>query len=1275
MSSSLHAQFLGGYRLQTASGRELNPPATHNARLLLAYLLLHPRRQHARAFLAGLFWPDHPESAARRRLNQALWRTRQTWDGFASNKESIALREDALFELDVAAFQTQTEAALQAEGDDKAEHWRQALAIYAGPLLPGYYDDWVLLLREQLHDHYLLALETCAAYDMQAGAYTQALLWAQRLVQTEPLQENAHRLIIQLHALLGQRQQAFDQYEILCQLLAEELHTVPTTATQELISQLRSASPAPQQSPVDIAPLFSLPDNTLPLAGREHAWQKVHHILAKLERRTGGVVTVLGEAGIGKSRFLAEIMAQAQWRNLHVWQAAAPESGRHSPYTLWIELLRPRHSALQVERWALDLDAVWLAALADLLPELRDGLPALPQLPALPAVAAQQRLQEAILRLLSVSTQQSPLVLLLDDLQWADIASLETLNHLLAGSRQSPVLFVLSYRDNDPATLRRLTNILDAAPTPPLQLHLQPLSADATGQLIRAALGLPHPTPRFEQRLYQATSGHPLFILETLHALYDQGILFRNTSGRWSTPWDESTADYTELPLTERLQEILLQRLEHLTPAAQTLFEAAAALNSSFRVSLMNQLSELSPTVTIAAIQELQQQRLLRSDGTRFRISHDLLRQTVCEMTEAEISQRLHGRIALALADDADIPAAVLADHFTQARAWEPALNHHRQAALQAQDLSSYAAALEHWHACIHIAEQLDLAPSERFDLRAAREHVLDILGQRQAQKEDIAAMLALAEPDPIRKSRVLRRQARLLNHLSQYAEAEAAARQALTLAREHHARAEEHTALLAWSHVLNWWGKVEDSLQPLETALQLATEEASLTLSAHTHQELGDALVGLGRHAEAVSHLQTALDLSRQLQDRRGEANALHLLAIITTEQGDLPGAHRFYQEELTLCQALGFVYGEARTLLNVGNLYYLESKAYQALQQYNAAIALFQTLQNRRGMALARLNRVSQHTALFGSAPADFADVEMTLAYAHDVDDAITVAQCQSLMGVCWAGQGDYETAETWLARGARALIEVGQLWMAAQDYRELARVQLKLERSDAALASLDKAEALFKEVGAHEPDPIMLALRGQVAYQHQELAQALDQTQRAIQIHSPGQEQEHLIYFWHAQALAAAGRSTAARTAIHQAHDSLQRLLQDFPPELRAQSLTQKPEHRQIMAAFATEMTIIEHRLPTVAAPTGRPLFEHEWCTIQWTVHHPDDERIQGKVRRRRHQLQRLLQEAEAQGAIPRLQDLARALEVSAKTIQRDLAALRAAGHDVSTRGSRE
>jgi DNA-binding SARP family transcriptional activator len=201
--SKLRVRLLGGFLL-SREGQELPLPASRAARLLLAYVILHPRQWHPRGFLAGMFWPDLPEQAARRRLSQALWRVRTILpEVFESAREEIRLHPAAALWADVTTFQELVAQAQEAATEaERLALLEQAVALYRGPLLPGYYQDWVILAREQLHSHYLHALDALTQGWIQRGRYAQALEVARRLVQEEPLHEENHRQVIRLCAWL-----------------------------------------------------------------------------------------------------------------------------------------------------------------------------------------------------------------------------------------------------------------------------------------------------------------------------------------------------------------------------------------------------------------------------------------------------------------------------------------------------------------------------------------------------------------------------------------------------------------------------------------------------------------------------------------------------------------------------------------------------------------------------------------------------------------------------------------------------------------------------------------------------------------------------------------------------------------------------------------------------------------------------------------------------------------------------------------------------------------
>ena len=1266
----LHVTLFGGFGLEQ-SGETVAPPASHKARLLLAYLLLHPHTEHERAFLAGLLWPDLPETTARRRLSQALWQVRQVFAGVESSRLRVRLAPDASFWLDVHAFQDKVRQGETARGEAQIQAWTEAIALYRGPLLPGVYEDWVLLLREQLHDAYLRTLDALTHALMREGRYEEALAAARRLAAEEPLNEEAHGQVIRLFALLGRREDALRQYDSLRQILAEALGARPGPHIERLVEQVRRQTFSGARW--DAAPLFD-EARALPLVGREEAWDKLQRLLERIRMGEGGVLVVRGEAGIGKTRLLAELAQQAEWLGLPLWSTRARQDEFGAPYALWRRALRPHLTPLRVEQLALEMEEVWLAALALLLPQIKTWLPHLPPPPPLPGKEARQRLHEALLRLLRAFTRRSPLIFILDDAQWADTPSLDALFRVADEANNLPLLLIISYRDDDPADDRRLQSFLARCRHSPVHIRLSHLSPQAAGRLIQAALGLSRPAPRFEERLYQATAGHPLFILETLRALHEEGVLFRNAAGAWSTPWDETTVDYTELPLTSRLKELFERRLAQITPLARSILQVAALTQEPVDVRFLRHVLDDPPQALLYAIEELLHYHLLIAEGRSLRLMHDSLRDSICEMLDEEGMRSLHHRIAQAFIAQGEVAPAVLAYHLRMAGAWREAIHFHLLAAQQAQAMSAFTSALDHLDQVMALAEKADWSDEARFEALTQREAVLDVLSLRDRQAADLEAMLDLARGHPAREVIVQLRRAQFLLAVARFEEAEQAARRALVLAQAQQDETMALRALLALSQIMLFWGKPHQAMALQEDLLRLARRGDDPKMLARAFKEQGDVLLSLGRHDEARPYIEQALALYRQQGDPRGEADALHLLAMLVSEQGDLSLARSYYEEELRLCRNIGFLYGEDRALLNIGNLDLLENRYHRALSRYNAAADLARQVQNPRAEMMALLNRSAVLLDMFGADAQALKDIESGLAIARSIGDPIGEGQALSLFGEYFFYQGDFERAVTYFQQGIALLKESRQFWMVQQDLRAMARLHLAQGEAEEALALLDEAQALGREIGATQLDVLACALRAQAHWRLGAVDAARDWAQRALAHLDSQVRQGYLIAFLCAQVLEGVGEKARAEEAMTRAWTLLQNALADFPPELQAKSLETMPDHRRIAQAHQARVQKTRVRLARVDAPMGRPLREDEWVDVLWTVHSPEDDRVRGKVARRQHRLRRLLREAAAQGGAPTVEDLAAALGVSRATIKRDLAALRQRGEPVRTRGSK-
>jgi tetratricopeptide (TPR) repeat protein len=432
---------------------------------------------------------------------------------------------------------------------------------------------------------------------------------------------------------------------------------------------------------------------------------------------------------------------------------------------------------------------------------------------------------------------------------------------------------------------------------------------------------------------------------------------------------------------------------------------------------------------------------------------------------------------------------------------------------------------------------------------------------------------------------------------------------------------------------------------------------------------------VGIKAYDDVASELERALSLYTSLEDRLQIIEALNLLGILYMERGNIADAVACYERALGTAREIGYLYGEARILCNLGNLSYVQGQIDKALTLYDEVIPLFEALGERRGEAQVRVNRASVRCSFFGGSEVVLADAETALAHYREMGEAIGQGQCLSVLGQIALQRGQLERARTCLEEGLGLVLNAGERWIGAQTYCVLADLSLEEGNPNDALRYVEEAEAICCDLGLEALAVAVLSLRGLVLLALGQPDVALEVSTQAMEQLNPGVEQAYLVPFRHYQVLGALERNEEARVAIERAHDLLFEAIGGLSPEQQRVSLERVPEHRAIVKAWEScrpQRVVV--RLPHIDAPTGRLLREEELVSVTWTVAVPEDDAIEGKVDLRRHRLLRLLSEAAAQSAAPAVMALADALDVSERTVKRDLAVLREAGHQVNTRGTR-
>jgi DNA-binding SARP family transcriptional activator len=892
--SQLTLAFLGSPEVRQAS--RAIPFATRKALALLVYLAVE-RGTHARDKLTALFWPDATSRQGRTSLRTTLVYVRnalgEAAPHLAADRDTVRFEISPEIDLDLQDLHTAVRAtrelalhSLSASSPTAVPpnlkplmaQLKRAADRYRGDFLEGFsladsveFDNWASQQREDAHRAATIVFDWLSQLQSEGGELANAIETTRRWIAHDSLNEAAHRRLMQLHLANDDRAAALKAYEACRTILAHELNAEPGPETEALAKRIR-AQQATAQRPARLA----IPTVEAPLIGRAVE----HHTLVTAYRlaRQGQpqVVVIEGEPGIGKTRLAKEFLAWAVGQGADVLRSRAYETGSHLPYQPLVEALR---FALNGERFNV-LPPTWLAELSRLLPELHDHYPDLPPPLMVSEGEARMRLFEAVSRLGSaLAVASSTVILFIDDLQWADAATLELTLYTVRrwASANLPTLLLFTLRSDDVATNPALGNWLtDLERHVPLtRIVLGPLTEEDTAKLIREMRdwGLaPSTLESLIASVYHETGGHPFFLLQTLRLLSESGTV--TSVERLATP--------------KSVRELIRSRLVRLSPNALATCHAGAVLGSGFDVERLCQVADLSESDSLIALEELLARGLWR-ETDRLAFAHDKIR----EVTYAEISASrrriLHRRALEAL--EAIMPptsAAERARHALAAGLTERAFQLSIAAGDEALHLFAVRDAIAQYERALTLAPT---APLQSLHLQLGRAYQLATEWDKARAAYDRALSLA-------REARQPHTECVALNHLATlaaYSSFDLGTAASLLKEAQHVAeRCGDKARLAETEHHLaeiNFYAwNLPLTHAHAERAQSLARETGQQELVADTLSLLGwTGLVTGQREEEVVAWAEEAQAIYATLGNRAMEAYCLSLEAAVHVHWGQL--------------------------------------------------------------------------------------------------------------------------------------------------------------------------------------------------------------------------------------------------------------------------------------------------------------------------------------------------------------------------------------------------
>lgn len=799
------------------------PYAFHSrprALALLAFLLLHRGAHLTRDLVAFSLWPDESEAEARGKLRRHLYQLTNALPPspvpyIVSVEETIAWNDAAAVWLDVEEF----EHCVAEEA-----RWPQAVELYEGDVVLALYDDWIGGIRERLRRDYVGTLERLLFRARSRRDFATAISYAERILASDVWREDTLRQLASIRYESGDRAGALREIDVFARKLAAEMSAelMPETLSLRAVMLRGGALPdAAAPGAVDAA----APPNVLPFVGRAAEMEQLAQAWRLAARGQGRVVLIGGEAGIGKTRLANEVALLANVQGGRVLRGTT-SSPEQVPYQPFVEALR---DALPLVT-AADVRPVWLAAVAALVPELALRRNDLPALPTIDAERERSRLLEGLAAVVQGLSRQRPLLLVLEDLQWAGEATLFALEYLARRVAAFPALVLATYRNEagDAARsiqpLRRKLQLENVAH----HLSLGGLSSAAICDLARSVPALAGEAESIGAHVHAVSEGNPLFAVELLRESAESGM--RETSSRF-------------------LRAMIEVRASRISDTARKIGEVASVVGTTFDTDMLREISGLTENAVLDGVSELLGRSLVREVGRvhfAFAFSHQLIASAIYEGIEPQRRAQWHRRLATTierLASDPEEAAATLAYHYDRGGEAEQAAAYYFESANRSFKIFANQEALAGASRGLELARD----PEQRRALLGLRERILGRLGDRDAQRADIDELEQLARDDDARTDIVWRR------------------------------------AQLARAR-----GELQEEARYLEAFALRARDANDPEREAAGHRAAARNLMLRGEYANAAAEAEAALAIDRRREDAGGEIGALCLLSEISVNRGD---------------------------------------------------------------------------------------------------------------------------------------------------------------------------------------------------------------------------------------------------------------------------------------------------------------------------------------------------------------------------------------------------
>jgi len=807
------------------------------------------------------------------------------------------------------------------------------------------------------------------------------------------------------------------------------MHGIEVAEKELPLLDLVTAKPVSRAVQVTRVTAFKEPRWLTPLVGRIAELSKLKAAFNDALDNKSSVAAVQGEAGVGKTRLMQELAVSAHAKGVVVLTGRAGEE--KIPYEPWVELLREYigQTPGEVLRRMLGGSA---PEFARLVPDIAAKIGTVP--PSKPLAEEQDRIRlyEAVTQFLISICSEKPLLLLFDDMHWADQASLGLLEHLVMGSSNFRVLTLVGYRTEDVSTDRPLSKMLMKLNRERVleNVSVKNLNSGETTELIKQTFGEPIVSPEFADLIYNRTGGNPFFVEEVLRSLVEDGTIFRTEKG-----WDRKPIQ--EIVLPESVKSVLKSRLTKLEPETVNALTMASVIGSEFDFEVLREVTQTKEDALLERLEEGITAGLISEVPNRkdvFRFADNRIRELLLGDLIRSRRIRYHVRIAEAMekaySKNLENLAETIAKHFSEGGDTERTVKYSLMAGDRNRTIHAYDQAITDYKRAVDL---IDLEGNKKKEKEPVLEKLAEcyfFAGQFEDATGTYQHALAILEQLNDRKgcARVCLTLARTCLRAKEgdagIAEAKQILKRGLTYFGEETESSEAASIYgrLAWVHAtMDEW---DEALTWAEKAMEAGNKTGNYFAVAGALAEKSSFLTDTGKIDEGLPLWHQTLDLAVKHEEYDLICSVLSNLMIYTYPRS-LGEAREFAVRHHEHHKRANDIMGEAGALVHLATVDFLLGNWGKALEEEKTAAEIVKKL----GLAS---NSVNFHST----------------------------EGWTSLM------IGDIEKAETSFQNASRLLTEASKITTRVEVRLGLALLRLEQGREDEAKTHLETCVNAFKK-----------------------------------------------------------------------------------------------------------------------------------------------------------------------------------------------------------------